>query len=153
MEVLSESRFYMWRAIFAIAHADGVVAPDELEFIQEHTANVPFSDGQKAILAKDLANPQNVVSMFKQVKNEQDIEDFFTLARILCWSDGDFDKQERKIMKQLADMHSDQEWEKFLMGSRISAQSINHLPGGHPGFLSTLQTGFFSLLNGLVARA
>ena len=32
---VSESRFYMWRAIFALAHADHIVTDEEYRFMQK----------------------------------------------------------------------------------------------------------------------
>ena len=122
---VSASRFYMWRAIVAMIHADGVVTPHEVNFIQEYTKDVPLSDPQKSILARDIAEPQDIYTMFSQIAHPQDKQDFFALARILCWSDGDFQQQERAIMQMLEKIHSDTESQKFLKGSREDVQEIS----------------------------
>ena len=44
--VVSESRFYMWRTLFAVAHADNVVADEEVEFMAHILEDVEFSDHQ-----------------------------------------------------------------------------------------------------------
>ncbi len=123
-EGLSPSRFYMWRAIFAMAHADGIVTPHEVSFLSESTLNLPLSDSQREMLKRDLAEAQDPATMFTQVTEARDREEFFVLARVLCWSDGDFDVQERKMMNVLEDLDAQQEARALLERSRQVVQEI-----------------------------
>ncbi len=102
---VSESRFYMWRAIFAMAHADGVVTEEESDFLNEYLSNVSFSDQQKSILKEDLKNPQDVGNMFSKIGDQSDRAQFFYFARMLAWCDGDFDEQEKVILDKLKSSH------------------------------------------------
>lgn len=98
---VSPSRFYMWRAVFAMAHADGVVTPHEIDFLHNQMRDIPFSDGQLQTLAGDLGAAQDIHVMFRQITNPQDRADFFKFARVLSWSDGDYDAQEQHILETL----------------------------------------------------
>lgn len=99
--VMSESRFYMWRAVFAMAHADGVLAPQEHEMLSEFIEKRPFSPPQREVLKQDLEAPQDVEALFENISHEKDREDFFDLARALVWCDGNYAEQERVILERL----------------------------------------------------
>lgn len=98
---VTASRFYMWRAIVAMAHADGVVTPHEIDFLREQMKDISFSEGQLQMLAGDLGAAQDIHVMFRQITQEQDRRDFFKLARVLSWSDGDYAAQEQHILEAL----------------------------------------------------
>lgn len=121
---LSASRFYMWRAVFAMAHADGIVTPHEVSFLSESTYDLPLSDAQREILIKDIKDEQDPAVMFSQVTEAKDREEFFVLARVLCWSDGDFDAQERKVMDVLEDISAKQDAKNLLAQSKQVVQEI-----------------------------
>lgn len=101
MPTLSDSRFFMWRAIFALAHADGRVTDEERRFMQIYLSRLPLTPEQKTVLEGDVEHRQDVALMFAKISIEKDVEDFFSFARLLVWSDGDFDEQERQIMELL----------------------------------------------------
>lgn len=115
---VSESRFYMWRAVVAMVHADGVVTPHELAFIQDYINDINLSEGQLGVIAQDLQTPQDVYEMFAHIKDVSDKKDFFTLARALSWCDGDFARQERHIIKCLEASHLDNETRDILSETR-----------------------------------
>lgn len=100
-EGVSASRFYMLRAVVAMAHADGVVTAHELSFINEHIKHINLSKSQIEMIGVDLKNPQDVYQMFSHITNAEDRRDFFALARALSWCDGDYDAQEKHIITQL----------------------------------------------------
>lgn len=98
---ISASRFYMWRAVFAMAHVDGVVTPHEIDFLREQMKDIPLSDGQIQTLAGDLGLAQDIHAMFRQITAAADKRDFFKYARILSWSDGDYAAQEKHILETI----------------------------------------------------
>ena len=100
-EYISESRFYMWRAIFAIAHADGIVTVEETDFLSQCLDRDNFSPGQRQILMRDMMDPQSVSKMFAHVLREEDKVDFFILAEELGRVDGDFSASEKKSINSL----------------------------------------------------
>lgn len=98
---VSDSRFFMWRAVVAMAHADKNVKPHEINFIHENTKDLPLSEDQRRILAEDMKTPVSMGAMFKEITSRKDREDFFYLAKSIAWADGDFDEQERAILQQV----------------------------------------------------
>jgi uncharacterized membrane protein YebE (DUF533 family) len=104
-EGISESRFHMWRAIFAMAHADGVVTSEETNFLNEYLARLNFSEEQKKTLVEDLEKAQDVGEMFAKITDQSDRSQFFYFGRMLAWCDGDFDEQEKIILDKLRLSH------------------------------------------------
>lgn len=114
---LSNSRFNMWRAVIAMVHADGVVTPHELDFINRHISQSPLSDEQRSMLNADIGTAQDVYVMFSRIDDTEDKEDFFVLARALSWCDGDLDKQEANILAQLQAMDITESDKRLLKDS------------------------------------
>jgi len=123
-ELVTDSRFYMWRAIVAMAHADGVVTPHEISFIHEYAQDVSFSKEQIGVLATDLQTPQDPYEMFSRIDVQEDKKDFFALARALSWCDGDFAAQEQQIIKCLERVFANDENAQLLEESRDMAQNL-----------------------------
>lgn len=105
MTFMADSRFHMWRAVFALAHADGQVSDKERQFMQIYLSRLTVSPEQKDILKADIENSQEVSLMFSKITQEKDVEDFFNFARLLVWCDGDFAEQERQILELLRQRH------------------------------------------------
>lgn len=102
---MTESRFYMWRAVFAIAHADRVVTAEERSFLYKVLADHPFSETQIRVLEADIDHAQDPGRMFEKITDQNDRSTFFHYARALVWCDGDFGAQEQKIMIALRKSH------------------------------------------------
>lgn len=117
-EGLNDSRFYMWRAVVAMAHADGVVTPHEMAFINDYIKDMSLSAQQLEIIGQDLHTPQDTYEMFAHISDLQDKRDFFALARALSWCDGDYDEQEKHIIDCLEESHIDNENRNLLEESR-----------------------------------
>lgn len=115
---MNQSRFYMWRAVVAMVHADGVVTPHEVSFVNDQVKDLKFSQKQLKQLSDDFKHPQDVNTMFEYVTIPEDKRDFFALARALSWSDGDMCKQERHIIDVLESKHMDEDTRSLLEESR-----------------------------------
>lgn len=102
---MTESRFFMWRAIFAMAHVDHVVTPEERAFLYKILAEQPFTEAQCVTLESDLENAQDVMELFQKILDQDDRSKFFRYARALVWCDGDFGEQEQRIMIALKRTH------------------------------------------------
>lgn len=102
---MNESRFYMWRAVFAMAHADRVVTAEEKSFLYKVLGDHDFSAEQRAILEADIDTAQDIGAMFSKIASQDDRSKFFYYARALVWCDGDFGEQEQKIMIALRKSH------------------------------------------------
>ena len=105
MSQVNESAFYMWRTLFALAHADDVVTDEELRFMAEALEDIPFSDAQREILNKDVSEPQDIEAMFEQISNQADQAAFFKLAKALVHIDGDYGVEEQVVMLRLKEKH------------------------------------------------
>lgn len=102
---LSESQFYMWRTLFAVAHADNVVSIEEVRFMAEALEDIPFSEAQKKILNEDLKDPRDPEEMFAGITDDHDQALFFKHAAALVHVDGRYGEEERKIIVKLQKKH------------------------------------------------
>ena len=98
---ITESRFYMWRAVFAMAHIDGKVSDEEIAFAERYLNSAAFSEEQIAILRADLREAQNVGAMLARVSEASDQADFFQFSQMLAWADGDYNAQEQTLVERL----------------------------------------------------
>ena len=103
---VSDSRFFMWRTLFAVAHADNIVTSEEIEFMAHVLEDINFSDYQTRILKNDIMNAQDPIVMFKGIDDQDDRIKFFEFARDLVWVDGDFGSEEQSVMIKLGGIHS-----------------------------------------------
>lgn len=103
--LINSSQFSMWRTLFAIAHADNVLAPGEIEYMAKVLEEVKFSPEQTETLKDDITNPKDIDLMFAGVTDVQDRIQFFDLARNLVWADGDFGQEEQSAMIKLKRAH------------------------------------------------
>jgi len=102
---ITESEFYMWRCLFAMAHADNVVTDEEVRYMAEVMEDVPFNEEQQRILNDDIKNAKDIVEMFEGITEGIDQARFFRFAQELVWVDGDYGKEEQEIMLKLKEAH------------------------------------------------
>lgn len=121
---ITPSRFTMWRAVVAMVHADGIVTPHELSFINENIKGQGFTAEQLGVIAEDLQVPQDTYEMYNQIEYQEDKRDFFALARALSWSDGDFDNQEAAILRNLEKLQANEETMSLLNQSREVVKEV-----------------------------
>ncbi len=147
MSNVSESRFNMWRAVFAMAHADNVVTVQERAFMENYLKQVPFSPRQAEALRQDMEEAQDVNEMFAQIVEPEDYAAFFQFARELVWSDGDMAAQEEAIKERLKAEYMDKfdlkRLERELAQSRAGAQEEREADktDGVVSFLKKMITG------------
>lgn len=98
---MTDSRFNMWRCLVALVHADHRISPEEKEFFTKRFDKLRLSEEQKSILLNELQNPQKVEDIFNKITDREDKATLIYFARLLFWSDGEFAKQEEKILKHL----------------------------------------------------
>ncbi|MAM34326.1 MAG: hypothetical protein CMH28_04550 [Micavibrio sp.] len=102
---MTDSRYNMWRAIFAVAHADNVISPEEEKFMRETLSKFEFSETQRQQLEQDMKVKSEPGEHFDNISVRKDRSDFFEYARLIVWCDGDFDEQEQEIMARLKQHH------------------------------------------------
>lgn len=101
LKEVNESKFNMWRAIVALVHADLVSHPKEAEYLKSQFQKIPFSEAQRQVLNDDLVASKNVDTYFKAISSPGDKAQFIYFARLLFWSDGAFQQQEKAILDRL----------------------------------------------------
>lgn len=130
-EGLSESRFNMWRAVFALSHADHQICEDERLFLKQFLDSLAFNAEQKSLLLEDLLTPQDPYEMFQQISVPEDRGAFFQFARALIWANGDAHEQEVKIKQSLHELHMSDlnidQLEQELKTSRLEAKENRDL--------------------------
>ena len=102
---LSDSQFYMWRALFALVHADNVVTNEEVRFMAETLEDLPLSPEQKVILEKDAREAQDIEAMFLKVTVPKDQAVFFKIAKTIAHIDGDYGAEEQGVILKLKERH------------------------------------------------
>ncbi|MCK5284676.1 MAG: TerB family tellurite resistance protein [Alphaproteobacteria bacterium] len=105
IEYVTESQFYMWRTLFAVAHVDNIVTSEEIRFMVEALEDIPFTEEQRRVLTDDIGEPRDIVQMFERISEAKYQAAFFKFARDLVWVDGHYGKEERDIMLKLKEIH------------------------------------------------
>ncbi len=124
---ITDSRFYMWRAVFAMAHADGKVTQEEIDFIEGYLDKIAFTEQQKMIIRDDLRNPKKVGDMLSHVVNPDDRSDFFQFSTMLAWSDGDYAVSEKAVIERLLAEQMDHYNEQELLEDMHQARAASAL--------------------------
>lgn len=119
---ISDSEFHMWRALFSLVHADNVVTEEERDFMWRALDDNNFSNDQMLILKQEMEHPAGIDLMFRMITEQTDRSRFFELARVLCWSDGDFDEQEQEIMRRLKSVYLKTLDFDAIMGTKVNLE-------------------------------
>jgi len=115
---ISESEFYMWRAVLAFTFVDNSLSLEEQELLQSYLAKVPFSADQIEALKDDMRHPSNdVVGFYRKITNPEDKKRFCVVARAIVWCEGNMDEQEKKILQRVSCL-SEPEEEEVLKSTR-----------------------------------
>jgi hypothetical protein len=93
--------FAMWRAVFALAHVDNAVAPEEIGFLMHVLELFKFTPAQFEIIYADLTNRGDAQLLFPAIAGEALRALFFRLARILVWCDGFLHEREMAVIEEI----------------------------------------------------
>lgn len=104
-ETVTTSEFFMWRTLFAITHADGLVSNEEVRYMAEALEDVPFSDEQRKTLNEDIKTPKDPAEMFSGISDVRDQARFFQIARDVVHIDGEYGTAEQDLMLKLKRLH------------------------------------------------
>ena len=104
-ETVTPSEFFMWRTLFALTHADGLVSNEEVRYMAEALEDVPFSDEQRKILNEDIKTSKDPAEMFAGITDVRDQARFFQIARDVVHIDGDYGVAEQDLMLKLKRLH------------------------------------------------
>ncbi|MEZ0260718.1 MAG: DUF533 domain-containing protein [Alphaproteobacteria bacterium] len=101
----SKSQFYMWRAVIAIAHADGEVQAEERAYITRVISTLDrvygLTQEQKKAFTDDLVTPQKIEDMVKEIEEPQYRGMLITLGETMVWADGVVTEDEEAVLKKL----------------------------------------------------
>lgn len=102
---IPSSLFAMWRCVICIAHADGIIQPEERNYLEKVFANLDRTYGltptQKLTLAADLEIPQNLADLLTKVTAVQDRGLLIHFGTILANADGVVTEDEERILEML----------------------------------------------------
>ena len=71
-DVVGTSKFYMLRALIAMAHADGVVCDEERAYMAALMNRLPLDDEQRETLENDLEKEQKLEDLLKYINDPKD---------------------------------------------------------------------------------
>lgn len=122
---ITQSEFYMWRALFAFASVDNAITLEEQALLQSFVRKVSFTREQLSTLKSDLLKPRSVEDLYRQITRYKDKERFCILARAIVWCEGDMIEQEKAILKKLSCFNEDEE-EEILQSTRNHPNLYNY---------------------------
>lgn len=101
----SHSRFYKWRCITSMAHADGVLHEQEVEYLESIFQNMLKSGAltQEAYetLQKDIQKPQPPFEMLIKINDPAYRAQVIYFARLLAHKDGEAHPSEQQLLEKL----------------------------------------------------
>lgn len=104
-ETVSTSMFYMWRCIICIAHADGVIHAQEVEYLRRIFKNMDraygLTDEQKAIFEDDLENPKQIRDLLPYINDPYFRSQLIYFGGLLTHADGHLHPEEDALLKKL----------------------------------------------------
>lgn len=101
VNAINQSKFYMWRTLFALVHADNVVTDEEISFMAQALEDIDFTYDQTEALKDDALNAKDIEEMFNGITDYDDRMQFFSLARDVVVVDGNFCSDEQSVMTKL----------------------------------------------------
>jgi uncharacterized membrane protein YebE (DUF533 family) len=104
-EPISHSMFYMWRCVIVVAHADGHVQQEELDYLRRIFGNMDraygLSNAQKQLLEDDLVNPKRMGELLPQINDPYYRSQLIYFAGLLAHADGHLHPDEDAILRKL----------------------------------------------------
>ncbi len=102
---INTSLYAMWRCVICIAHADGIIQPEERSYLEKIFANLDRVYGltptQKLTLAADLEIPQNLADLLGKVTEAEYRGMLIHFGTILANADGVVTEDEERILDML----------------------------------------------------
>lgn len=105
LKTMNESLFNMWRCIVCIAHADGIIQPEERIYLENIFQNMQRVHGmtptQKVTLLADLETPQNLSGLLPKVTDPQYRGQLLYFGTLLAHADGVLTEDEERVLDML----------------------------------------------------
>lgn len=100
-EPVGTNQFNMWRCITAMAHADGVVTPEEKGHLKNIFERMDLTDDQREALYDDLENEKDVGEFLPKVNDPKYRSQVVYFARILAAADGNICPSEQDMLDKI----------------------------------------------------
>ena len=100
-EPCGPNKFYMWRCVVAMAHADSLIHPKEREWLEKIFDRLGLSEDQRETLERDLTVPQDVSDMLRHINDPSYRSQVVYFARLLAWKDGELHPEEETLLRKL----------------------------------------------------
>ncbi len=100
-DLVSTSKFYMLRALIAMAHADGVVCDEERAYMAALMNRLPLSEEQRQTLESDLDEKQNIDDLVKYINDPKYRGQLPYFARLMAFKDGVLDPSEEALIEKM----------------------------------------------------
>ncbi|MBI1259931.1 MAG: hypothetical protein GC204_20885 [Chloroflexi bacterium] len=104
-EDFNSSKFYMWRCVVAMAHADGLVQQEESDYLTTLFKNMRERAGlpedHYETLLDDLKHPQDMMELLPYINDPQYRSQVIYFARLLAHKDGKLDPSEEDLLNKL----------------------------------------------------
>ena len=100
----SESEFYKWRFLIALAHVDGKLMREEQQFLREKIQeHAPEGMHHRLFdeMMEDMLSPKPPDLFFYKIEEAKDKVDVLNLAHMLFWADGDFGDEEKAFLDEV----------------------------------------------------
>lgn len=112
IQAMNDSLYNMWRCVVCIAHADGIVQPEERTYLEKIFVNLQRVHGmtptQKVTLMADLETPQNLADLLPKVKEPQYRSQLLYFGTILAHADGVVTEDEERVLDMLRAQQMDE---------------------------------------------
>lgn len=98
---VSNSQLHMFRCVIAMAHADGIITPQEHDYLTAFIEKLPFNADQKQILLSDLETKQDAAELVSHIDTPKHRGQVVYFARLLAYKDGHLHPKEDDFLKYL----------------------------------------------------
>lgn len=100
-DLVGTSKFYMLRALIAMAHADGVVCDEERAYMAALMNRLPLNEEQRKTLETDLEEQQKIEDLLKYINDPKYRGQLPYFARLIAFKDGVLDPSEEALLEKM----------------------------------------------------
>ncbi len=98
---MPESKFCMWRCVFAVASVDGVISTKEHEWMWELLRKLKLSRDQSQLLQREIKQPSRIDNLVSKVTEPADRAQLVHLCRVMAHLDELLMEDEASILSTL----------------------------------------------------
>ncbi len=99
--IVSNSKLYMLRCVIAMAHADGIIAPEERAYVTAIMNRIPLTPEQRQTLENDFDHAQDMSDLFRHINDPRYRSQVSYFARLMAFKDGVLHPSEQELLDRL----------------------------------------------------